>query len=491
MPSPTSHAKRDEGQAEEANGAVGRLPRQILDEFDPAYVRYVLDPFFGSRTYTGERPSLPMIDVAFSKENALAPQLWGLLSDSWTPCPQEGVTVFLQGLERRGPGNLRKKMYMSAVTPDLYAAMYREKVSHFFNALLADENAGKPLMGEYLHRYFGLYWDLHLGVAGNAVPEEVLQISHSFNAVLAYRDPTLRTYYENYVKVRALREFLKGWIDEQISDLLEGRIPQPETTFVYYWMKNGGGGDHFRRQDVVFECFHNFVAFSQWGKMLFNIMSRLRRDGDPDVRAWFNKTMQSEPDGGVFTPLERLVMELFRTISPNPGSISVIQESQPAPDNRSALVITPHASTSFEPRHWSDPATFDPDRYLSAPTSHEIDAARTAQMGFARRPFEADPFDVKDGRPAALQSSGFGTVFGVVDGQPQPVCDYAGYAPFGFGYRRCPGELLTIGVFSDFLKAVWQRKIEFEQLDIADPVRLPVGPGAVIADTIGFRPAAA
>jgi hypothetical protein len=30
-----------------------------------------------------------------------------------------------------------------------------------------------------------------------------------------------------------------------------------------------------------------------------------------------------------------------------------------------------------------------------------------------------------------------------VDGKPLTVCDYAGYARFGFGYRRCPGEWLS------------------------------------------------
>jgi hypothetical protein len=41
-------------------------------------------------------------------------------------------------------------------------------------------------------------------------------------------------------------------------------------------------------------------------------------------------------------------------------------------------------------------------------------------------------------------------------------------------------------VFADFLKTVWQRNIEFEQLDIPNPAQLPVGPGTVIADTVGF-----
>ena len=52
-----------------------------------------------------------------------------------------------------------------------------------------------------------------------------------------------------------------------------------------------------------------------------------------------------------------------------------------------------------------------------------------------------------DGRNAAIHNSGFGTVYPIVDGKPLPVCDYAGFAPFGFGYRRCPAEQFTIQVF--------------------------------------------
>jgi hypothetical protein len=75
-------------------------------------------------------------------------------------------------------------------------------------------------------------------------------------------------------------------------------------------------------------------------------------------------------------------------------------------------------------------------------------------------------------------------------GKPQPVCDYAGFAPFGFGYRRCPGEQLTIQVFEDFLRKVWRDKIVFRRLNLANPGWVPIGPNAVIEDNIGFaRPA--
>ena len=81
-------------------------------------------------------------------------------------------------------------------------------------------------------------------------------------------------------------------------------------------------------------------------------------------------------------------------------------------------------------------------------------------------------------------------MFGVADGKPLPVCDYAGFAPFGFGYRRCHGEQLTIEVFGDFLRKVSRDKIAFRKLNLPNPARVPVGPSAVIDDDIGFtRPA--
>ena len=312
--------------------------------------------------------------------------------------------------------------------------------------------------------------------------------------------------------VRALLNFLKTWIDERLDDVANERVANPEKTFAWYWLKNAGNGEHFSKKDVVFECFHNFVALSQWGNTIFGIMSRLSQDGgDPDVRASFERTMGGDHDnanGGPYTPLELFVMELFRTISPNGASISAIEDARQAnrsdkygddespylkfglPYERHSFMNTPHTATSFDPRHWRDPQRFDPERYLDVPTSDQIDEARCRQIGFARCPFDPTTFEVSDGRKAGLSNSGFGTVFGVADGRPLPVCDYAGFAPFGFGYRRCPGEQLTIQVFEDFLRKVWRDKITFHKLNLPNPGRIPIGPNAVIDDDIGFiRPA--
>ena len=77
-------------------------------------------------------------------------------------------------------------------------------------------------------------------------------------------------------------------------------------------------------------------------------------------------------------------------------------------------------------------------------------------------------------------------MFGVADGKSLPVVDYAGFAPFGFGYRRCPGEQLTEQVFEDFLRKVWKDKIEFVKLDLPSPGSVPIGPNAVIEDDFAF-----
>ncbi len=111
-----------------------------------------------------------------------------------------------------------------------------------------------------------------------------------------HEGPGGRRGYE-FMTVRTLLDSLKTWIDERLGDIANGRIANPETTIAWYWLKNAGNRAHFSKKDVVFECFHNFVAFSKWANTMFGIMSRLNQDGgDPTVRAAFEKTMLGNPD---------------------------------------------------------------------------------------------------------------------------------------------------------------------------------------------------
>jgi hypothetical protein len=119
-------------------GAAGmrQLNEMFPTAYDPAYIQNAVMAFVRTNLYAAQRPFLPMIDETLSKENALPYDLWGMLYDDWGPNLEEGLTVFLQGLEKRGPDNRRKLVYISALTPDLYKTMYAEKVARFFDRLL-------------------------------------------------------------------------------------------------------------------------------------------------------------------------------------------------------------------------------------------------------------------------------------------------------------------------------------------------------------------
>lgn len=135
-----------------------------------------------------------------------------------------------------------------------------------------------------------MYWDLHVGVTGDGIPTAVRQFSAAFNGVLGFKFPTSENVREYYMQARATREALKDWLDARVQAIIDGETPNADSTFVYYWLKNGGQGDNFRRKDIVFECFHNFLAFSQWGNMIYHSAAVLRAEGgDPSVRAWFEK----------------------------------------------------------------------------------------------------------------------------------------------------------------------------------------------------------
>jgi len=460
--------------------------------FDPDYVEHAVKPFMAGSIVTGEKPMLPLIEGELTKEKAIPPHLFGMLYEHWVPdMENEGLSVFLQGYENRGPDNERKRIYYSAFTPDLYGTAYRPKVQDFLDRLFADENAGKPMMQAYYASYFDLYWDLHLGVRGGDIPDQVREIGKAFNTVIGFWFPTMDLVYQSYMKVRALRPVLRDWIDARTEDILQGRTPGYEKTIVHHWIKNGELKENFRRKDIVFECFHNFLAFSQWGNTLFNIVARLEAGGgDAAVKDWFARTMAGDPDrvdAPPFSPLDRYTMELFRTISPNGGSYSLSNARQSIGGQGVNGILTLHLPSSTNPLHWDDPQSFDPERYRQVALTTDHDAASARRAGLQRCPFAQTARALKDGRDGQVENSVYGAVYARVGGTAYPVPDTPGYAPFGFGYRRCPGELFTIDFVKDFLRKVHAAGVRFDKLADDAPAKLPVGPLTVIEDRYAFR----
>ena len=182
-------------------------------------------------------------------------------------------------------------------------------------------------------------------------------------------------------------------------------------------------------------------------------------------------------------------MEAYRHLNPNGFSISTVEPPgvTNSPFEQYAYAMTSHADTGNWGLHWTDPTAFDPDRYLTVPTAAQNGQSVSDAIGFASCPFEQESYSVEGADDdITIANSVFGTTYPVSDGMSAAICDYAGYAPFGFGYRRCPGELLNVQVVTDLLWVVWNQKLEFVDLHISDPKMLPVGPLAVEPDIYGF-----
>ena len=82
--------------------ALARFRASIPSNFDRTYVENAIVPFFLTSIYQGERPALPMIDVALTKENALPADLWGLIYEGWAPAPEQRRHRLLAGSRRAG-----------------------------------------------------------------------------------------------------------------------------------------------------------------------------------------------------------------------------------------------------------------------------------------------------------------------------------------------------------------------------------------------------
>ena len=68
---------------------------------------------------------------------------------------------------------------------------------------------------------------------------------------------------------RRAREALKSWLDVRVQAIIDGKTYDADRRLVSYWLKNIGLGENSRRIDIVFECFHNFLAANQRGNMVY------------------------------------------------------------------------------------------------------------------------------------------------------------------------------------------------------------------------------
>jgi hypothetical protein len=129
--------------------SLARFRKTIPANFDRPYVENAVVPFFLTSLFEGERPLLPMIDLNFSKENALPHDLWALLYDDWKPTPAAGSPSFCRGW-RNVATIIFANESTSQQSRQICTVRHRDNVTTFFNRLMSAEFANKPFMRHYL-----------------------------------------------------------------------------------------------------------------------------------------------------------------------------------------------------------------------------------------------------------------------------------------------------------------------------------------------------
>ena len=219
------------------------------------------------------------------------------------------------------------------------------------------------------------------------------------------------------------------------------------------------------------------------------MMAKLGQDtGEARVKDWFTKTMAGNPDtpdGAAIPPLERFVMELFRTISPNGGSISAIRKPADHPLSGTAPSSAPTPPPVTTPSNGPTPTISTPTATAAVPTSQDIDEARIHQMGLASCPFDPTSFEVKDGRKAACTTA------------PSAPCSASSTTPYRSATMQAshlsasvtgaaPVSSSPSRAFEDLLRKTWNDKLQFVKFDNVSADKLPIGPNTHITDDIGF-----
>ena len=437
--------------------------------------------------YTGLPPKVdePMLPPFFHLQDN--PSVWGY--NKWPALPfdilsyfrldpdeyqsaDDRNTLFLKNLVDRGPDNLLKKQYMSALTCDKMP-LYEKKIRKMLQQFAGDiTSRGAPVLSTWRDAVFELYFSLHFG--DTEVPSFVKNWVDDIATQLAFQINGGSTRSGN--RERSLRNYcvypaVNAWIEERRLAILD---KDDTSTFIYWWDKAG-----VAPVSVVFEAAHNVVAFSQFVNTLFllvrgqlqnvigikNMYSFLQGDAQIGSIDFFEKYSEAITDN------EKLdvTREAFRLLLPNFLTYSypdLTEESSNAgkritdsdfsfDESFHFHILIQAMNDEYSVQDGSTKAgTYDTSRYsdFQPPPANRCPYMQAQQ--FNVEDFGTSEIDGERIVPKSHQE--YFPVFasGALDSQDLVVKGGPKYCPFGLGYRKCPAELFNSFFLEKMLDAL-------------------------------------
>ena len=356
------------------------------------------------------------------------------------------IGVFTRNLEDRGVdslgNNLKKREYMSAF--DLKTIPYYDThINDLLNSLHDDSIKNIPLLSSFSNNLVTYFLNIHLGIPKNnhmKRPKYVFDYFQDIFKVFALKPKSSYWHTSVFdidfanvifgVSIKERAPKVKEYFKKRIEEIKKER-PMDKSIAVTNWLTSG-----FDVQSVETAAFHNIVAFSQFIQILFLICNNHIKNPN-DNKTYINRYKKAKSQ----KEINILIFDMFKYEVPNSGSISRDIE-------RNEYVKHNHRETM---------RNVDPSNQLYKKNIKNFGDYSSK----SKCPFHNSSIDNETVIPCGADKL-------------IPVFDKPLYTPFGLGYRRCAGELLTYRFTDYILNFLTNYKIK-QNLNITDEIA--IGPG--------------
>lgn len=397
-------------------------------------------------------------------------------------------TIFLRNLVDRGytkdcdvvlqpweSVNDLKKQYQSALTADKLK-FYLPKLDDFVGKLRTEViTGGKPLVSTFRQELNVFFLQMHVGY--DIYPEFVLEYFNKFMDFIGAGNPNapgrnLNIMYGN-IKTQDVKDYFatRANIIAQNGD---------KSTLIYWWQQSG-----MPQESVIFEAIHNIVAFSQFNNTMYGAaVSTLDKKYNQVPPAPLPPTGLYIPNffdayHNALTEEEKvgICRETYRILSPNSASFSLAKTTQfPGVRTQSRHIhqqIMLDNTVGGPVKYF----TIDPIDNYPGYTDVDLSDAFLLSLETIEKYTDAVYVSPKDQEMVSDRVSVDGT-----PGQYQPVLDRPSYVPFGFGYRACAGQTLSLLVLKKIFDEFCQ--IKWVYVESSNFPKVPVAPFKTVYDNI-------
>lgn len=445
--------------------------------------------------------------------------------DFATVAPNDPVlSVFVTNFQDRGPDNQRKKLYMTALLPEVIP-YYAEKIDTFINEAFGSITSyEQPVLSTYQNALIRFFLAMHVGY--DTYPDYVIKYFYTFIQIISYLNPCLPERNAQMIYCNQTVKRVKEYFTQRVALIKQSE----DKSCLTYWWSVAGLSD----VSTVTEAVHNIIAFNQYVHVIYLVINDKFGTGTlvpvttppgytRKVYNFFSKVAEASSE----TEQINIVREIFRLTVPNGASFSAVKQADDGtslPQIPTVDMTPEELAAQHEAYGWQLPCNKYPiDNKVSKIQGRHIHQAimfeNYTALGLdysAYNPSQYGPngpfgpqfdYDVKTliSRPPPLpvppeknfnpealftvspvdSIPGFPeTVLPISDPRAIPVYPLPIYTPFGLGYRRCPSEIFNYLVILKTMEKIKNYTFYFDTVH-KYPL-IGVAPFTVYPDNIFF-----